>query len=263
MTVNPIEPKINDIYKIKIGEVEYFKGEENPLSFIEYDFSYIVPRIIENNFINSELNEERVHETLIDNYTKEQGWKNIFPTSIEVNEEKGNQYFGYLGNLYFLEIGPSSGIVEIYESSEDNDPRVTIDFDSNENRFWKFLYLYISATKVLSINLSYEAWKIDKDPYRNRGKYVLKESDYKNYIINPVNESGIDKRSGTLLGNIVEENTPILRKKIGKLNYIDYSPKIVYSSGDEVKYNNETYISISDHNVGNYPVISKEWMLKR
>jgi hypothetical protein len=247
MEVNPENPKINDIYKIKIGDTEYFKGEENPLSIIEYDFSYIVPRIPDNQFIVSE----------IDNYTKEQGWKNIFPTSIEVEEEEGKQYFGYLGNLYFLEIGPSSGIVEIYDSTGN---MVTIDFSDHENRFWKFLYFYISATKVLSINLSYEAWKIDKDPYRNRSQYVLKDLD--NYTINPVNESGVDKRSGTLLGNIVEENTPILRKKIRKLNYVDYSPKIVYSSGDEAKYNNKTYISISDHNVGNYPVISKEWMLK-
>lgn len=253
MTVNPEKPVLNSIYKIVVGDKVYYKGNPDPSSFLEYDFSFIVNKYTENQFMVDE----------IDNYTKEQGWKSIFPTSIETEENDTNLYFGYLGNTYFLEIEPVEDPGEevlVYET-ENSEP-VTITFDENEIKFHKFLYFYVSSNQVASINLSYDAWKIDKNPYRNRDKYVLRNDTYRTYIINPVTETGYDKRSGTLLGNIEETNTPILRKKLSRLNYEAYSPKRVYKSGEEAKYNDKTYISVSNYNIGNYPPISKEWMLK-
>ena len=142
MTVNPEKPVLNSIYKIVVGDKVYYKGNPDPSSFLEYDFSFIVNKYTENQFMVDE----------IDNYTKEQGWKSIFPTAIETEENDTNLYFGYLGNTYFLEIEPVEDPGEevlVYET-EDSEP-VTITFDENEIKFHKFLYFTSFSSRSFNI----------------------------------------------------------------------------------------------------------------
>ena len=138
----------------------------------------------------------------------------------------------------------------------------------------KFLYISLpeSGKEDIKVNLVYESWLDDnKNPLRNLNKTLLR-NDEKYEIcsdINPIKSIKnsnylIDINSGTLLSNkpiLGIDNCPILKRKINKLSTqnIEWNPNIRYGIGNKVEYLGISWISLSENNLGNLPILSSDW----
>ena len=143
-TIGKIVVGVTDTITYKYGNPDIIE----PYVFAEYDFSYLVDKYSEDQFI---LNS-------IDKYTQDKlDWKSLymFPTVVTDGENIRERYFGMFGNLYFLKVDEGESVVRLYVNYETNidNPDITITFDENEAKFNKMLYIYISSNKLTLIIL--------------------------------------------------------------------------------------------------------------
>lgn len=135
------------------------------------------------------------------------------------------------------------------------------------------IYIFITNENKISINLAKKAWIDDKkNPLRNLKEYYLRNDEYKALMsfINPVKNIGfnrvIDSASGTLVGNTRIDliNLPILKEKRQKSGKISNWNKFYsYNHGDEaIIQGDEVWVSLSNNNKGNYPLLSQNWEKK-
>lgn len=147
----------------------------------------------------------------------------------------------------------------------------------------KSIWLLLSQdnNEIESINLSYRSWIDSSNPNRNMKDYVVRNDEYystKNSLktIEKLDntEFWYDKNSGTIVGNKINTNHPILDRKLSSLtNNNNYSPYINYNLGDKVVFgkkkinaSGETedliWVSLHSNNIGNSPVFSNSWSLE-
>lgn len=146
----------------------------------------------------------------------------------------------------------------------------------------KIICFFLSTDDdIHDFNLAFSAFQNNINPLRNKWKYDLRNDEFYDLLRD---NSGfkndgtmwIDKKSGTILGNMEIEsslcpikNNKLLRLKRTQQDY--YSPYRRYSKGENTIYKvldkNGTSIvytleSLCDGNIGNDPLLSPEWILK-
>lgn len=120
----------------------------------------------------------------------------------------------------------------------------------------------------ISINISQTCFYDSKNPLRNLKTIALRNDEWQSSV-NSVNQIGVkngglyDLTAGTLIGNEKITKTPILDFKRKLVNSgKSYAQDHTYSKGDVITLGHAEYISVTDNNKGNQPLISPTWILK-
>lgn len=126
----------------------------------------------------------------------------------------------------------------------------------------KVVWLVISNEddKVDSINLSYVSWTENDNANRNKYLWNLRNDEFKAKVdpieIDETTGYIFDRRSGYLLSTKPAENSPLLQKKLRRIQGDLYNSNSVYKKGDRVLYaltpegENKTWICLRDDITG-------------
>jgi len=123
----------------------------------------------------------------------------------------------------------------------------------------KIVYLLLTTNNVvIDFNVALSAWNDNGNSNRNKWKYNIRNDEYFNIkdnvnIVEKNNDIYLDKKSDTILGNVITSSCPIKTKKLNKLYCNDYSETKLYSLGEEASYLNQIWTSNISNNLGNYP----------
>lgn len=119
-----------------------------------------------------------------------------------------------------------------------------------------------------TINTVQDSFYESQDPLRNLSDLVLRNDEWYGSK-DSISQVGVrlgslyDLGTGTLLGNKITSSTPILDSKKKILSQVrKYSQDHAYNRGDVVSVGKTRYVSVSDNNRGNQPLISPEWLLE-
>lgn len=204
-----------------------------------------------------------------------------------LREYEIDRYFGTTFSegirFYLINVRKNISNVTLLNTSR-SDEFINIEFDEIDLSFDKVLYVFLidninNDETVVKINLSHKAWVDDlNNPLRNLNDFYLRNDDLLSILNNQnpvkkiknISDRIIDKSSGTLLGigNKIElDNLPVLKNMLPKKtddgkDILIWSNSTSYSFGDIVELGDSLWVSLSDNNKGNYPVISMHWELK-
>lgn len=231
--------------------------------FIETDFKYFQDKLeflnpdILNYLVNSDksnIGYNRLEKYLI----------TLFPTNAKESQADKTEYFGtYIDNkgTEYLTLLVPEGVtsMSMYEGDELSEA-IILEFTEEEVNFSKVIWLitsYDSGTR--NINLSWTAYKGDKNPNVKMSDYVLRNdsliSDFSgicksdDYIYSSI--------SGSLIGTEKLESRPIY----DLLSFAWNSGK-TYSRNDVVRVKGIEYKSLRSNNSNNYPPASNSWWVK-
>lgn len=162
-----------------------------------------------------------------------------------------------------LELGPEEG--KIYSDTKE------LAKLEDEVRCSKVIWLTTSFDSAsTSYNLSYGIWLSESNSQRNKNKYSIRNDEYLSTVnhMNSVEElsSGlfVDGATGVILGTDCVETSNISHPLLTLVNSHSskntFSINVSYSKGEEVLFNNTTYTSLVDNNLGNIPSLSTQWV---
>lgn len=190
------------------------------------------------------------------------------------HEFKEPKYCIYLGPLY----EDARNTEEMYYDGYLPNPDTTSTITSESE--WKKLNEEITGSKIIwiyitsdsesvssSVNISSSSWRLDINPARNKNRVTLRNDDFYKGLKetrNIMEENGyyFDAASKTMLGVVSNNESGFLNYLRGKKLEKKYSPNVTYSKLDEVEFKGEVYLSVTDNNIGNYPSITSNWILK-
>ena len=119
-----------------------------------------------------------------------------------------------------------------------------------------------------SVDIPQSCFYESKDSLRNLNTIALRNDEWYGSV-NSINQVSVrdgnlyDLTTGTLLGNQKITNTPLLdlKRDLARIK-TQYSQDHTYSKGDVTLVGKLEYVSLSDNNKGNQPLVSPLWMLK-
>ena len=250
--------------------------------FIKYGFSF---------FNNNNLLLNNIHlgtdlKNIINNSTEylELIEKIIAPTISEEDLSEEADYFGstIIDNsiiFTYIDVPENVNYVYLYDrfTAFDENYGYNIRFEDSELASRKGLCIFLhkeESGKSLKVNLIQESWVDDLDlPMRNLNKFFLRNDEY-NKLINNINAAKyldgysdffIDSYSGSLLSNLKIKDSVILTNiKNNTEEFLDcntWDRWSYYKVGDIVRFNNNSWTSLSNNNRGNMPELSSDWEL--
>ena len=111
------------------------------------------------------------------------------------------------------------------------------------------------------INLSYEAYKGDRNPVKKMSDYVLRNNDLTENWEGYIEKDGFlySRISGSLIGTSEKSDRPIYDLKCAMADD-GWNRAKRYSIGDTAKVGNTVFKSIEANNIGNHPYYSRMWV---
>ena len=276
--INPGFPDISYVYCYDSGNtlgITMVKTGTKRLSdpdFIETDFKYYQDKI---EFYSSDvLNEldsedkETINQESLSG--TEKYLSTLFPTCVYPYSPEGNiSYFSTLvgieGNETLCILIPES-IKTVRMADSGGEDAVELVFDDHETSLSKALWMVTTydPTSPIGLNLSYEAYKGDRDPIKKMSGYVLRNDAFVSnffgiYTNGDYLYSGI---SSSLIGTERVTERPIYNLlKNMESKYWNRSKR--YSVGDSAWVGETEYESLEANNIGNHPYYSRMWIKKQ
>ena len=267
-----------DLYKFSLYQggtlkkdmIKARSSELNDPDFLETDFRYFQDKT---EFGCPDLLNELVPEDkeMINDWGAagiEKFLSSMFPT---VMKDSGTEddMIGYYSTLtktggdelYCLLIPELVDKIEVFDS-QDGDA-IEIEFEGDEIRDSKVLWIVTSFTGGTSriVNLSYEAYKGDKNPVRKMSDYVLRNDDLTENKKGYIERDGFlySSISSSLIGTLRITRRPIYDMKC-RMAGDGWNRSKRYSIGDTAKVGNTVFKSLESNNIGNHPYYSRMWI---
>ena len=194
----------------------------------------------------------------------------LFPTlSRDTSGDTNNvRYFSSVtkmggDELICLQIPEEIDNISVLDSN--GDEALKIWFEGDEILDSKVIWIITSFTPESPriINLSYEAYKGDRNPVRRMSEYVLRNDDLTE------NRKGYSEKdgylysdiSGSLIGTSKIVRRPIYDMMCG-LSGNGWNRAKRYSVGDTIMMGDTRYESVESGNIGNHPYYSRKWIKK-
>ena len=279
MTANVINPGFPDISYVycydsedvlKLTMVKTGTERLSGLDFIETDFKYHQDKL---EFFSSDVLNELATEDkeTIDQESlsgTEKYLSTLFPTCIPGSPSGNISYFstsvGIEGDETLCILIPET-IKKVKMADSGETDAVEIIFDESETSLSKVLWMVSTydPTSPIGLNLSFEAYKGDRDPIKKMSDYVLRNDAFVSNFSGTHEEGGYlySNISSSLIGTEKVENRPIynlLKGMEGK--YWNRSKR--YSVGDSAWIGETEYESLEANNIGNHPYYSRMWIKK-
>ena len=200
----------------------------------------------------------------------------IVPTQATESENtESTKYFGSFSTgiqkIYVLVIDAGISRVELLD--EDNILALTIEFDEALGEISSGKVLFISESdsgkRIENFRVAYEAWLKLSDPFRHVPEEAVRKAEKEKEVdqFKKVNDTfWFDNASGTLLGTSwtslenISEKYPILKNKRNAADNLGWSRYRVYKRGEKIMFRGMEYMSTINNNLGNYPVMSADWI---
>jgi hypothetical protein len=140
---------------------------------------------------------------------------------------------------------------------------VQIEFGGDEIRDSKVLWIVTTYEpgSPRKVNLSYEAYKGDRNPVRRMSDYVLRNDELVENWKGYTEKDGFlySSLSGSLIGTTEMTARPIYEMmRSGEGEGWNRSKR--YSIGDTAKIGNTVFKSVEANNIGNHPYYSRKWV---
>ena len=171
----------------------------------------------------------------------------------------------------FLGVNEYSRVPQEYEGTERLlGPVPEYDLDSlgklqDEIECDKMVFVVLEQkSRYGGIEISALGWTKLIEPLRNKQKEHLHSlSDVPGQLTETIPGMLFDGASGSIVGskNTTSES-PILKKKLERIDRTQYSPWKRYRLGDKVSYLGKSWISLQSENQGNNPQLSSYWALE-
>lgn len=257
------ETKVRDLIRARSSELSNF-------NFIETDFRYTQGKLeFDTSSLLDDLTQEDKNKIILDGPVGiEKYLSSLFPTIIHDSREEDDliDYYSSLtkigGDEIICLLIPER-VNKITATDSHGEDAIEVEFEGDEIRDSKALCIITSFEpgSPRTVNLSYEAYKKDKNPVKRMSEYVLRNDD----LI--VNRKGYTERdgflyssiSGSLIGTKRVENRPIYDLKNARTN-TGWNRARRYSIGDTVKIGDTVYESVDENNIGNHPYYSRMWV---
>ena len=257
------EEKVKDLIKARSSELS------DP-DFIETDFRYYQEKM---EFGCPDLLNELVPDdkSLINSEGEsgiEKYLSSLFPTIVEDSGTEDDT-IGYYSSL--TKTGGDEIICllipELVDKIKVSDSRgegaIDIMFEGNEVRDSKVLWVLTSymSGSPRTVNLSYEAYKGDKNPVKRMSDYVLRNDDLTENIKGHSERDGYlySSISGSLIGTSKMERRPIY-DMMCELSGNEWNRAKRYSIGDTAKVGDTVFESVEMNNIGNHPYYTRMWI---
>ena len=238
-------------------------------NFLETDFKYFQDKI---EFSSPDLLDYLVigdKSNIIGGRRIEKSLVTLFPSLVKDSSGIGSTTFfsTYIDNrgTEILAVLVPEGIdtIKMYEEGSEVVETILLSFEGDEISFSKVIWLVTSYSEgSRAVNLSWTAYKGDKNPVKKMSDYVLRNDEFISDFSGLSYENGFvySSISGSLVGTVKQEKRPIynLLKGFAKDNW---NKRVRYSLGDRVVVGGKTYESVEPNNIGNHPYYSRMWYL--
>lgn len=255
--------KVKDLIKARSSEL-------SDSDFLETDFRYFQDKLEfgSPDLLNELVREDKNNINLEGEAGIEKYLSSLFPTLIKDSGTEDDT-IGYYSSL--TKIGGDEIICllipELVDKIRAYDSRgeeaVEITFEGNEIRDSKVLWIVTSYTagSPRTINLSYEAYKEDKNPVRRMSDYVLRNDSLTENWVGYSERDGYlySSISGSLIGTSKIERRPIYDMMRG-MSGEGWNRARRYSIGDMVRMGDTVFKSVESGNIGNHPYYSRMWV---
>ena len=196
----------------------------------------------------------------------------LFPTQTQVQgsetEDDLIEYYSSLtknggDEVICLLIPEEVDKIEAFDSHEE--AAFDIEFEGSEIQDSKVLWIVTSfdPKSPRTLNLSYEAYKGDRNPVRRMSDYVLRNDDFTENRFGYSEKDGFlySDISGSLIGTERILSRPIYDLKCEAVGD-RWNRARRYSIGDTAKVGDTVFESIETNNIGNHPYYSRMWIKK-
>ena len=280
MRTRIINQEFPDLYKFSLYQgstkvKDMIKARSSELSdpdFLETDFRYFQEKLefgspdLLNELVPADKNKINTEgEAGIEKYLS-----SLFPTLVK-NSGTEDDTIGYYSSLtktggdeiICLLIPELVDKISVFDSNGDEAIEVT--FEGDEVRDSKVLWILTSymAGSTRKVNLSYEAYKGDKNPVKRMSDYVLRNDSLTENIDGYSEKDGYlySSISGSLIGTSKMERRPIYDMMCG-LSGDGWNRAKRYSIGDTAKVGDTVFESVEMNNIGNHPYYTRMWIKK-
>jgi hypothetical protein len=273
-----VNPEFPDLYRFSLWKdntriKDLIKARSSELSdpdFIETDFRYTQGKL---EFGSPDiLSELEVGDKEMINIEGAAGVEKflttLFPTQSRNTSPISEDDYEYYSSLtkiggdeiFCLLIPEKVDTITAYDSHDTE--ALVIEFQDEEVRDSKALWILTSYNESKrELNLSYEAFKTDRNPIRRMSDYVLRNDSLTE------NWNGYIERDGFLYSNI--SNSLIGTSKLSNRPIYELKCRMVdegwnrsrrYSIGDTAKIGDAVFRSVEENNIGNHPYYSRMWV---
>jgi len=146
---------------------------------------------------------------------------------------------------------------------DDETCSVKVIFETGEVEFSKALYLITSYSpnSPRIVNLSYMAFRQDKNGNRKMSDYLLRNNSWVSGVKGYHEKSGFvfSDISSSVIGTEKVVNRPLYNLVKGYVGD-DWNRGKRYSIGDRARVGNNVYESLEPNNIGNHPYYSRMWI---
>jgi len=192
----------------------------------------------------------------------------LFPSLVNDSgtDDSGIEYYSSLtkiggDEIICLLIPESIDKITAFDSHEEL--AIVIEFEGDEIRDSKVLWIVTSynSESPRKVNLSYEAFKGDRNPVRRMSDYVLRNTELTENYEGYTERDGFlySSISGSLIGTERLEHRPIYDMMCEEEGE-DWNRARRYSIGDTAKVGEVVFRSIESGNIGNHPYYSRMWI---
>lgn len=278
MTKEIKNPEFLDIYTIQLssgGEIvkSLIKAGTSELSnpdFLETDFRYTQDKLEFNSpGILNELGKTDKQKINLEGLGGIEKYSvTLFPSVLNSQEDDEFEYYstkiGVNGDEIFCLLIPEE-VDQVIMLDSKMEEAIVVSFEEGEIEFSKVLWVVCSSTgspNPRTINLSYDAYKEDKNPVRRMSDYVLRNDELvenrMGYYIE--NEYLYSEISSSLVGTYKLENRPIY-DLLKNFQDRSWNKRKRYSIGDTAWIGENRYESLESNNIGNHPYYSRLWRI--